>query len=537
MLEDGSARLGSKVLAIVTVDIMAWLLLRPWLEGLQSAGFEVHIACAKGKYYDQLAAAGFIMHPVSFHRTFNIFAHILPFFELIALLRSGKFQIVNTHSPVAAAVGRMAAVFASVDNIVYTVHGFYFHDRMPSFLRNQMVAIEWFLGRWTDAFMFVSDEDRIAAQRLGICGANARICTIYNGVDIDTFHPPPHSRAAVLRLQHGFADRPVVGVVGRIVKEKGYREFLDMAIALTHSGYDATYLVVGDSLPSDRDHFGPELRAQVAKANLAGRFVFTGMTDQVPDYLGLMDIFVLPSYREGFPRSILEAMAAGLPVVATDIRGCREAVVDGLTGYIVPPRDAKALRAAVESLLLNPERRAQMGNRARQIAVDRYDFRKVRKQFVAFIQTVFDGGPAFLVGAPITKLATMSVVMVTLLMVLVTMYVVPDMAESLLAGYYHGEWAFVFLGDALGCVALGFLLGWRWAAILYVGLAVLESLCVVAGRWDLKQVIWFSNLIPAIVIAGWLIPLVLGARNWRRPRRIPEPHLESGRLLKQASKQ
>src|SRR5580704_16193082 len=88
------------VLAIVTVDIMAYVLLRPWFEGLQQAGFEVHIACAKGKYFDQLAEAGFVMHPVSFRRTFNIFAHIALFFELISILRSGRFQIVNTHSPV-----------------------------------------------------------------------------------------------------------------------------------------------------------------------------------------------------------------------------------------------------------------------------------------------------------------------------------------------------------------------------------------------------------------------------------------------------
>ena len=329
----------AKILAVVTLDVMAWVLLRPWFEGLRAAGFEVHIACAKGQYYDQLAQAGFIMHPVRLRRSFNLFAHFIPFFQLIDIMRSGKFQVINTHSPVAAAVGRLAAAFSSVETIVYTVHGFYFHDDMPRYSRYPLIALEWFLGRWTDGFMFVSDEDRQTAQRLGICGVNAQACTIYNGVDVDTCHPGPDSGSDELRIKHAIPVRPVVGIVARIVKEKGYREFLEMAIALTESGIDATYLVVGDSIPSDRDQFAPHLRAQVQKAGLADRFVFAGSTDRVPDYLRLMDVFVLPSYREGFPRSILEAMASGLPVVSTDVRGCREAVIDGVTGYIVESVD------------------------------------------------------------------------------------------------------------------------------------------------------------------------------------------------------
>jgi len=300
-------------------------------------------------------------------------------------------------------VGRLAALLAGADNIVYTVHGFYFHDRMPPWVVRPLIAIEWFLGRWTDGFMFVSDEDRRTAQKLGICGVNARVCTIYNGVELDVYHPAPPPGVplpsdkvlAELRVKHALPERPVVGIVGRIVKEKGHREFLEMSAALTRSGIDATYLVVGDSLPSDRDQFGPEFRAEVEKAKLADRFVFTGMTTQVPDYLRLMDIFVLPSYREGFPRSILEAMATSLPVVATDIRGSREAVKNGVTGLIVPPRDAQGLRTAVEFLLLNPERRKEMGEQARRIATEKYDLREVSRQFVSFIESVYEGGPHF----------------------------------------------------------------------------------------------------------------------------------------------
>lgn len=497
---------------------MVWLLLRPWLAGLRKAGFEVHIACAKGKHFDQLSQVGFIMHPVRFRRSFNLFAHIIPFFQLIGILKAGQFQIVNTHSPVAAAVGRLAAAFARTDHIIYTVHGFYFHERMPAPLRYPLIALEWLFGRWTDAFMFVSDEDRRTAQQLGICGANAKVCTIYNGVDVDVYYPPPDSGPDALRAKHGIADRPVVGIVGRIVKEKGHREFLEMAGSITKSGIDATYLVVGDSLPSDRDHFGPEFRNQVGRANLSDSFVFTGMTDKVPEYLRLMDIFVLPSYREGFPRSILEAMATGLPVVATDIRGCREAVVNGETGYIVPPRDSGALTAAVESLLRDAARRKQMGSAARRLTCEKYDFRNVREQFVSFVTAIAEGRPAFMAAVPVVKLAATSAALLTLLITLLGLYVIPNLIGSLFVSYYKGAWAFILFGDILGCAVIALLLNGRWAFLLYCGLSGLEWICVRAGLWTLRQVIWFSNLIPTIVIGALLVPMLVAARNWRRPR-------------------
>jgi glycosyltransferase involved in cell wall biosynthesis len=173
----------------------------------------------------------------------------------------------------------------------------------------------------------------------------------------------------------------VVGIVGRIVREKGHREFLEMARCVAQKR-SVIFLVVGDSLPSDRDQFGAVFKKEVANAGLTPHFLFTGQTDQVPDYLRIMDIFVLPSYREGFPRSIIEAMATGLPVIATDIRGCREAVVHGTTGLIVPPKDGEALARAVDRLLANPEEAKRMGRAGRQRAVELYDYRTVKRKFV-----------------------------------------------------------------------------------------------------------------------------------------------------------
>ena len=208
--------------------------------------------------------------------------------------------------------------------------------------------------------MFVWDEDRQTALNTGIVTRANRAVTIFNGVNLQTFHPPSSIADARARISLRSTCR-AIGIVGRIVREKGHREFLAMARAIASQYPETVFVVVGDSLESDRDQFGPKFRAMVAACGLENRFLFTGMTSCVQMYLQALDVFVLPSYREGFPRSILEAMATGLPVVTTNIRGCREAVVEGLNGLIVPPRDADALTVAVRQLLDDPQRASAMG--------------------------------------------------------------------------------------------------------------------------------------------------------------------------------
>jgi glycosyltransferase involved in cell wall biosynthesis len=250
--------------------------------------------------------------------------------------------------------------------------------------------------------MFVSDEDRQTSLREGIAADAANATTIYNGVDLAAY-PPKGSvsgTAADLRRKLNIPQgAPVVGIVGRVVREKGYIEFAEMARLVSAGRSDICFLVVGDALPSDRDGVVAEFRRRVGAAGLEDRFWFTGFTDRVADYLQLMDVFVLPSYREGFPRSVLEAMSSALPVVATDIRGCREAVVNGETGLIVPPRDSQALAEAVSGLLNNPDLARRMGDAGRARAVRLYDQRFVQGRFVRTIESALAQNRAAMVAA------------------------------------------------------------------------------------------------------------------------------------------
>lgn len=344
---------------------MVWSFLRPWMKALRDEGHDVEVACARGRHFDLLAREGYRMWEVPVARRFNPLANLRAFWMLYCLIRQGGFTVINTHSPVASAIGRLAAWLAGARNIVYTVHGFYFHDGTPKAARGVMIAIEWLLGRITSSFMFVSEEDRLTALRTGIARDESATSTINNGVDMTRFRPRETAETA--------GQRRIVGIAGRIVKEKGYREFLAMAKEVASQRDDVDFMVVGDCLPSDRDQFGEEFKRRAQEAGMAPRIHFTGHTSEVEKYLRQMNIFVLPSYREGFPVSVLEAMATGLPVVASAIRGCREAVAHGETGLLVEPRNARALTESVLFLLDSPDFAARMGEAGRRRAVKLYE--------------------------------------------------------------------------------------------------------------------------------------------------------------------
>jgi ribosomal protein S18 acetylase RimI-like enzyme len=166
----------------------------------------------------------------------------------------------------------------------------------------------------------------------------------------------------------------VCGLVGRLVREKGYREVFAAAAQLRARLPQVRVVVIG---PRDDDKADAITPIEIARAEREGGVRFVGLRHDVEAFYAAMDIHVLASHREGFPRSPMEASAMGVPVVATDIRGCRQAVDDGITGRLVPVRDAGALAAAIEALVLDSDERERMGRAARAKAIAEFDQRRV----------------------------------------------------------------------------------------------------------------------------------------------------------------
>jgi glycosyltransferase involved in cell wall biosynthesis len=363
-----------KVAQLCAVDFTLYHFLLPLMRASRDAGHDVVGICGDGPLADKVRAEGIRVEPVRIDRSFNLFRHVGSYRALVKLFRREKFDIVHVHTPVAALVGRAAARRARVPTVVYTAHGFYFHERMPGWKRRLFVFLEWLAGRVTDVLFTQAEEDAAFARRARLI-RDGTIEAIGNGVDAGRFHTEADGaiRRRIRADLHTPPDRVVIVMIGRLVAEKGYPELIEAMRSV-----DADLWIVGERLPTDHAaEIDCAVAAAQAEAPLKARIKFLGYRDDVPDLLRAADIFALPSHREGMPRSVIEAMMTGLPVVGTDIRGTREEVVPEETGLLVPVDDAAALGAALNRLVADAELRRRWGAAGRERALALYDENKV----------------------------------------------------------------------------------------------------------------------------------------------------------------
>lgn len=360
-----------KVLQVATSGITFKALLMPLVDRLEGEGYEVHIVCSESKDTQELMDRGYRITPILIERKIAPISNLKSLWKLYRFIRKEKFDAVHVHTPIAAVVGRLAAKLAGVPVIIYTAHGFYFHDRMSKKARTVVLGLEKLLGRMTHMLLTQSSEDAKTAVDEGIC-PQERVRWIGNGVDVASFEQDKGNRSE--RWEGLGEDDRVVGFVGRMVGEKGIGELIDAMDKVTQDVPNAKLMLVGDTLDDDRDSGFKEVISQKINRNgLASRVLFTGFVNDVPRAMASMDLYVLPSHREGMPRTIIEAMASGKPVVATDIRGCREEVVEGVTGHLVPVNDPAALADAITKVITSPDIGRGMGEAGRQRAIEHFD--------------------------------------------------------------------------------------------------------------------------------------------------------------------
>lgn len=381
------------ILQLCAVDFTARHFLLPLMRAQRAAGFDVHLACSPGEYVSGIAAEGFPVYPLPFERSFNLWAHGRAYYRLTRLLASRRFTVVHAHTPIAAMIARPAARRSGVPLVLYTAHGFYFHEAMRPAVKQAHIWLERTAQRYADYLFTQSTEDLETALREGIA-PRERAMAIGNGVDLERFGAERFAPEVLQKIRRELglddADGPIVIMIGRLVREKGYFEFL-RAFAQVRKDYPtARALLVGEALASDHDDSARAIRQEAKALGLSQSVIFTGLRGDVPRILALGDIFCLPSWREGMPRSIIEAMASGLPVVATDIRGCREEILDGKTGFLVPVRDSQALSVALRQLTGNAELRRKMGEAGRRRAADYFSEAKVIERQMICMRQLFD---------------------------------------------------------------------------------------------------------------------------------------------------
>ena len=364
-----------RVAHVATVDMTVRFLLLPQLLALRDEGFEVTAISADGPHITDLEPLG-VRHIPWRHatRSWAPASDLNAFLELRDIFRAERFDIVHTHTPKAGLLGRVAARWVGIQSVVNTVHGYWASPDHPFPRRASVLGLEWLGARFSDRELFQSSEDLAWARRRHVVRPGQGMW-LGNGTDVSRFRAAAVSidRLQELRSELGIRDGElIVGTVGRMVAEKGYREFFEAARVVRSRFPRVRFLAVGEPDFSKDDAIGHEEMSE-ASADV----IFAGWRTDVRDLLGIMDVFVLASWREGMPRSAVEAAAMGRPLVLTNIRGCREVVRDGVEGFLVPPRDHATLADAVSRLVSDPELRVVMGTRARERAEDCFDERQV----------------------------------------------------------------------------------------------------------------------------------------------------------------
>lgn len=365
-----------RVAQVASLDETVKLMLRPQIDALSARGFDVRNLCAPGVAHDWLVEHGYHMVDVIMPRRISPFRDLITLWKLTRYFRRERIAVVHTHNPKPGLLGQLAARLAGVPVIINTIHGFYFHEHMTGLKRWFYVTMERIAARCSSIILSQNPEDIETAVTLGIA-PRERLRLLGNGINLDQFNPNRFDAASreAVRSELGIPEKAVaLTIIARHVREKGIVELMQAMRELARRHENVHLIIIGPPEPDKKDHVDP---AQFVESAWRDCIHILGRRSDVPEILFASDIFVLPSWREGFPRAAMEAACMGLPIVATDIRGCRQVVEHEKTGLLVPPRDPSAMESALASLIEDGERRKPMGAAGRQKALREFDERRV----------------------------------------------------------------------------------------------------------------------------------------------------------------
>jgi glycosyltransferase involved in cell wall biosynthesis len=358
-----------RLLFVVNVD---WFFLShrlPIALEAQRRGYQVHIATALTDKLDELQRHGLVVHPLALDRSStglgNAWRTLVQLWQVFRAVRPDVVHLV-TIKPVL--LGGLVARLAGVPAVVAAVSGlgFVFVARGPmAVARRRLVGMLYrvALGHPNLKVVFQNPDDRASLARVARLPDSKLDMIRGSGVDLIQYVHSP--------LPLGM---PIVVLAARLLTDKGVREFVQAARSLKQQGLPARFCLVGSVDPGNPASL---VDTELAKWAKEGVVELWGHRTDMPEVLSLAYLVVLPSYREGLPKVLLEAAACGRAVVTTDVPGCRDAIDAGVTGVLVPVRNAVALADAINSLINDPVRCQAMGNAGRALAESAFDVRQV----------------------------------------------------------------------------------------------------------------------------------------------------------------
>lgn len=297
------------------------------------------------------------------------------------IIEKEQFDLIYCHTPVGAMLARLAGISARKKGtkVIYMAHGFHFYSGAP--LLNWMLyyPVEKFLSRFTDGLITINQEDFQRAQKFH-AGKTVLIPGV--GIDLDKFQKKEPTRQEI-RNKLGIPESKIILMsVGELTKRKNHMVMIEALARLKE--YDILYVICGD---------GPlkaQLRAKAEELGVRDRLKLLGFRKDIAELHKAADIFVFPSLQEGLPVALMEAMASGLPIVASKIRGNEDLISNNQGGYLVNPTDSEQVAKAIEKMIQNPKKREKMEKRNLEI-ITKYGQETVLQKMDEFFDEIVGG--------------------------------------------------------------------------------------------------------------------------------------------------
>ena len=358
---------GRKAVAFVaTVDVHIYAFHIPFMKMLAEMGYEVEVACANTGFVERIRDEGFTVNEIPFSRNPLNPSNLIAFVLLLRTFRRKSYRMIHLHTPVAGFLGRIAGRISRVPCIIYTAHGFHFHEYGSKFGNFLYYRLEKLAGKLTDVLITINKDDyKIAVSKsLVSCGKVVYLPGV--GVDAGFFSPSRIDSENPEKRKNSITN---LISIGRLEREKHCAQILRALKLVRGMKIEFRCTFVGS---------GKLQRVLIRASEMFGLrddVVFTGYIEDVRPELAKASIYISASLREGLPVSVMEAMAMEKPVVAYNIRGVRDLVVNGETGFLVPFGDVQGLAEKICFLIQNPEVAREMGRKGRERVLKEFDLK------------------------------------------------------------------------------------------------------------------------------------------------------------------
>jgi len=312
-------------------------------------------------------------------RSFSPIDDLLAFFEIIKLIKNYRPDIIHLNSSKISVLGSLAALCIprSMPHIIYTVHGWVFNEPLPAGLKYFYLYAEKLTAKFKNKIICVSEYDRLIALKYKIAPAE-KLVTIHNGLTFRHSWLDPESSIQKIeqisrsRIRSGMTNNLIIGSIGNLYKTKGYEYLIEAAnILISGCRLPLTFIIIGDG--SERKN----LENLIEQYHLANNFILAGQIDEAARLLKAFDIYVCSSVKEGLPYSILEAQAAGLPIVSTNVGGIPEMIENNKTGLLSKPANAQSLADTLQKLIGDKNLQIALGENAKQTAGRNFSLEKM----------------------------------------------------------------------------------------------------------------------------------------------------------------